>query len=204
MKPLRIAGSVLLLASVATNLLFLASSRSSHSRIGAPVAAPLVVDGGREVPPVDSTPAPSADEDLADCRARLPSLQAEAERLSQEPRDKLPPFRIFRLGTPNSEAEATLRPIVLAALSGDAGSVPDHVFECRDVVCRLTIVESKDAGASAWMGRLQASVDLRKRISSAAFHGSDRRDLLTRTMLSERRVYLRLVDADAGSAGMVR
>ena len=107
------------------------------------------------------------------------------------------------LGTPNSEAEAALRPIVEHVFSGDA--MPNYTFECRDVACRLTIVEDKDAGPGGWRGALEKNADLRLRVSNVSFHGSDMRDLRTKASLRETRVYFRLVDVDAGSnAGMVR
>jgi hypothetical protein len=88
------------------------------------------------------------------CLARRDALRAEVERAAQELRRVAPADRLFRMGAPNEGARARLAPVIARALAGDGGA-PSHTLECRDQVCRLSILQREGEDANRWMWPLQ-------------------------------------------------
>ncbi|HMI83851.1 MAG TPA: hypothetical protein VK550_07130 [Polyangiaceae bacterium] len=197
-------GCVFLFASLALNaaLLYRAASPRSQARETTVTAA--WNDEDAAAPFIESSSSPSlVSETLPECLSRFVSLQSEAAQVAQKLRDVLPPFKIFRMGVPNADAEATFRPLLARVLSVDGGAPPNHVVECRDVVCRLTIVRDGKPQANDWLP-LQRDSELLRLTTLRAFRGSHTtEDAITGAPLSEERIYFRLHEVDAGVPGKV-
>jgi hypothetical protein len=198
---------LLLAASCAVNVYLLAQARRPTSRKGAGTHASVARDESGQVSVSNRAVQPSAlrGKVLSECVQLLPPLLSEVAQLSKELRRVLPSYRIFQLGEVNHDAEAIFRPIVERALTLEGGAEPAFTLECRDVVCRLVVIEDHDADVEAWRGPLRDSIDLRERVTSRTFHGSSpAADLLGHANLREERTYFRIVDTDAGDVGMVQ
>jgi hypothetical protein len=149
------------------------------------------------------TRAPQAPTDLPACLTQVATLERVATEKSEELRKVLPFASLFRLGEPNLEGAALLTPIVdriLAAM--DAGGSPNHSLECRDVVCKLTIVEPAGTTSKPWMEALQRpGNDLRSHTNGMSFHATNpSQDPVTKEGLVESTVYLNLASAPAAGA----
>jgi hypothetical protein len=209
MKHLWTLGWALLVTSIAVNVVLLARARptSQPTRERFRGSEKLDNGAGSAIPSSSSNSSSfdSSHSNLSECLERLPAMEADAMQVSQKLRRVLPPHRIFQLGDPNGDAEVTFRPMVERVLYRDGGVGPTYALECRDIVCRLTIVEDNDAHVSNWAAAFQEDIDLRKHVTAMAFRGATSTDdLLTKTTLRQERIYLRLVDPDAGDVGMVR
>jgi hypothetical protein len=116
----------------------------------------------------------------------------------------LPPHVIFQAGSPNNAATAMFLPIVSRLLGGDGGAPASHTLECRNVVCRLSVVEDQRADAN-WRQLLQRDADFRSRVATIGFHGPDpSQDLLTKESILETRVYFRIADSYVAGVGTAR
>jgi hypothetical protein len=127
--------------------------------------------------------------------AQLASLERVATEKGAELRKRLPLARLFRLGEPNPEGAALLGPMIARLLAAtDAGAAPNHSFECRDVVCRLTIVTPTGTNTNPWWQALQRrNTDLRGHTNGMSFHvGTPTQDPVTKEGLVEEAVYFRL------------
>jgi hypothetical protein len=148
-------------------------------------------------------PAPPP-ESAAACEARRPRLRAEIERASEELRKVLSPQEQFRLGAPNEAARVRLAPVLERILAEHGGPLPDHDFECRDLVCRLCVLDAVDGGsANRWMLPLQTSAELRRyqRGSVQFAGGAFVRDSATGQGFSRRCAHVPLASADGAPAG---
>jgi hypothetical protein len=165
---------------------------------------------GGVAPPEGSlprVPAPAAGrppEDASACEARLPQLRAEIERASDQVRKVLFPHERFRLGAPNELARVRLAPLLERIVASDGGPVPDHDLECRDLVCRLCVLDAVDGGsADRWMIPLQTSAELaryqRGRVEFAG--GAFVRDSVTGRAFRRRCAHIPLASADGAPAG---
>jgi hypothetical protein len=205
MNRLWALGWLFLLASLTVNVLLLYRLRSPRPNRRETVAtASLDGEDAAAATFIQSSAAPPlGSEALAECQRRLPSLQSEASEIGQKVRNALPLFKIFRMGGFNNDAEAKFRPIVQRLLSEDGGDPPNHIVECRDVMCRVTIVRDGNALANNWSD-LQRDSEFLRLTTRRSFHGSHPTDdALTGANLSEERIYFQFREADAGEQGTV-
>jgi hypothetical protein len=142
--------------------------------------------------------------DLTSCLGRLATLETVAVERSGELRRVLPLAQLFRLGERNPEAEMRLGPLIDALLAIDGGSGPSRTLECRDVVCKLTLLEPTGSDANVWGRALQRrNTPLRAHTSGMSFHvGNPTQDPVTREGLVESAVYFKLAGtADPRGSG---
>jgi hypothetical protein len=200
----------LLVASALFNVVLFVRHASPASKRGA--ADTAVVDESSVAPggsqrPATSEISPDLRRSSAECENTLLPLEAEVDALSIELRRRLAMPRLFALGEPNPDAEQIFRPIiekifteVLAAEPATSGRTPPpYTLECHDIVCQLTFI-AKTATASALVGTaLTGDVDLRRRVTALSFPQSrSTEDILTKTSVSEAKVFWRVSEADAG------
>jgi hypothetical protein len=104
------------------------------------------------VPRTDYSPA-SAPE----CRKKVEALQGEIERAATELRRVMPADRLFRLGAPNEPARARMAPVLARLMGSDAGPPPEHTVECRDYVCKVSVLDTEGGPSpDRWMLPLQS------------------------------------------------
>ena len=204
MNRLWALGWLVLLASLTVNAALLYRTRSTPNR-RATSATGEVEGGNAAAVTIMQSPVapPPGSETLSACLRRLPLLHSEVSEIGQKLRYVLPLFKIFRMGAPNNDAEAKFRPIVERLLSVDGGHPPNHVVDCRDVVCRLTIVREGNAQLNHWLA-LQHDSEFLRLTTRRAFQGPNpTEDARTGASLSEERTYFQLRESDAGNPGAV-
>jgi hypothetical protein len=93
----------------------------------------------------------------AECRKQVDVLRGDIERAATELRRVMPADRLFRLGAPNEPARARLAPVLARLMSTDAGPTPTHTLECRDYVCKLSVLDPEGGPSpDRWMLPLQS------------------------------------------------
>ena len=153
--------------------------------------------------PQDGRPAAPAvkrrETDTTGCESQLTSLRADVDRAAEELRRVLPPHELFRLGAPNEAARARLATVLAPILAGDAGSPPEHTFECRDFVCRLSVIDPAGGpSADRWLLPLQRASELRRYTRRGLLFrgGGWLKDPVTGEDLQRRYMYITLLRAD--------
>jgi hypothetical protein len=137
--------------------------------------------------------------ELADCEGRTSRLDARVAELNHALLERLPAERAYVLGHRDDPADKSIRPVLERLLRGD-GSAPDFSLECRDRICRLTLIDFEPARGAEVTTALQRDVELGRHVSGVTFAGEARSaDMLSETGVREAHIYLRLNALDPPS-----
>jgi hypothetical protein len=151
MSRLRVLAWCLALASLAVNAYLVV--RRGPSRTTPATDEIVAAATSRPRSEMSGPAASSPPADLTSCIGRLATLEALAVERSGELRKALPLAQLFLLGHRNPAAETRLAPLIDSLIATDAGSGPSHTLECRDVTCKLTVLEPTGADGNVWGGR---------------------------------------------------
>jgi hypothetical protein len=197
--------AILLGPSLALNIVLI-RSRPSGSRVAsdsrvidvdrAP-AGRTMDGGGADAPRKRATRGDPA------CQRRLDAAREGLERAADELRRVMPARRLFQVGAPNEIAQRRVSAVLARLLTDEAGAIPAHTVECRDEVCRLSVLRpEKESEGSGWMLRLQRSADLRAYVVGGIDFegGGSLKDPVTAEALRRQDAYLRLASADGAPA----
>jgi hypothetical protein len=142
----------------------------------------------------------------AECRKEVDVLRGDIERAATEIRRVMPADRLFRLGAPNEPARARLAPVLARLMSTDAGPTPTHTLECRDYVCKLSVLDPEGGPTpDRWMLPLQSpQMRLYTRQGAQFTGGGWVKDPVSGEGLRRSEVFIKLANPDGTPIGSER
>lgn len=156
MTAMRLTAMVVLGGSLVANALLLRALRITPTEeSSADTAGASASPGGPAGASGARAPAPAV------CDQRITAAQEHLAREEEALRAYLPLDQLFARGLPHPEAERRLHPI-LGRLFGTEPGVRTHGLECKDVACKLVLVEPADTGDEAWDQAINADGELQE------------------------------------------
>jgi hypothetical protein len=107
----------------------------------------------------------------------------------------LPRPEIFKRGDPNPAAQRELEGVIRRIVARDGSGDVSHRLECRDIVCKVTVIQPTNEAPNVWLDAIQSDRDLISRAKAMDLSApSPIKGFLGNRNLNEYLVYIQLRD----------